>query len=261
MTTLAIRLSGPLQSWGEQSQFNRRNTLAYPTYSGLIGLLRAAFGVDRSGIHTESGTSFDQEFLRRLGMDIRIDQSGRELWDYQTVNPPDQERFSRIGRADRKRLATISVGGMGEWRIKGKAQTLETRRAYLQDAVFLWLISGSGDKIDRVAAAVSEPYWQISLGRKSCLPDFPLVLGTSNKTSASLASEIPAVGSGSAKLAFHSLTSQAVNATQVLHHHDDPLGTNLHAGFTSRARTVAYIEAPRVPDRTALLVWCGEALQ
>ena len=45
--TLALVLAGPSQSWGHQSLFTRRNTLPFPTKSGLVGLLAAAEGIDR----------------------------------------------------------------------------------------------------------------------------------------------------------------------------------------------------------------------
>jgi CRISPR-associated Cas5-like protein len=43
--SLVIRLAGPVQSSGETSRFNRRDTAAEPTKSGLLGLLAAARGV------------------------------------------------------------------------------------------------------------------------------------------------------------------------------------------------------------------------
>lgn len=43
---LALRLEG-LQSWGFDSQFNRRNTGLMPTKSGILGMCLAALGIDR----------------------------------------------------------------------------------------------------------------------------------------------------------------------------------------------------------------------
>ncbi|MEV7027174.1 CRISPR-associated protein Cas5, partial [Kitasatospora sp. NPDC093558] len=34
---LVLRLAGPLQSWGERSAFNRRDTPPQPTKSGVVG--------------------------------------------------------------------------------------------------------------------------------------------------------------------------------------------------------------------------------
>ncbi len=45
--TLAILLDGPLQSWGVDSRYEQRETAAFPTKSGIIGLLAAALGIDK----------------------------------------------------------------------------------------------------------------------------------------------------------------------------------------------------------------------
>ena len=44
MTTLLLRLEGPMQSWGTQSRFRDRDTGLEPSKSGVIGLLCAALG-------------------------------------------------------------------------------------------------------------------------------------------------------------------------------------------------------------------------
>lgn len=44
MKTLLLWLEGPLQSWGHDSQFDRRDTLPFPTFSGICGMLCAALG-------------------------------------------------------------------------------------------------------------------------------------------------------------------------------------------------------------------------
>ncbi|HQB07934.1 MAG TPA: type I-E CRISPR-associated protein Cas5/CasD, partial [Rectinema sp.] len=41
---LLLWLEAPLQSWGFDSKFNRRDTLAFPTRSGILGLLLCAMG-------------------------------------------------------------------------------------------------------------------------------------------------------------------------------------------------------------------------
>src|SRR3972149_8930204 len=46
---LAILLEGPLQSWGFDSQFNRRNTGLMPTKSAIAGICCAALGYPRGG--------------------------------------------------------------------------------------------------------------------------------------------------------------------------------------------------------------------
>ena len=47
---LVLRLAGPLQSWGSSSRFTRRSTEAFPTKSGIVGLLAAAQGRTTWGV-------------------------------------------------------------------------------------------------------------------------------------------------------------------------------------------------------------------
>jgi CRISPR system Cascade subunit CasD len=44
---LVLRLQGPFQSWGVDSQFNRRNTAMMPTKSAVAGMCCAALGISR----------------------------------------------------------------------------------------------------------------------------------------------------------------------------------------------------------------------
>ena len=48
---LLLWLEAPLQSWGADSKFNRRDTVKFPTKSGITGLLLSALGA--SGEQTE----------------------------------------------------------------------------------------------------------------------------------------------------------------------------------------------------------------
>ena len=47
MTALLLWLEAPLQSWGVDSRFGRRDTLPFPSRSGVLGLVCCATG--RSG--------------------------------------------------------------------------------------------------------------------------------------------------------------------------------------------------------------------
>ena len=85
---LALRLEGPIQSWGFDSQYNRRNTGLMPTKSGIAGMCCAALGLPR-------GSDKEHEFLasRTVRMiAIAIPRNGgkkelpvRQLQDYHTV--------------------------------------------------------------------------------------------------------------------------------------------------------------------------------
>lgn len=72
-----MRFAAPLQSWGLESRFDRRNTERVPTKSGVIGLLAAALGRRRE-------EPVDDLTVLRFG--VRIDRPGRRITDFQTAH-------------------------------------------------------------------------------------------------------------------------------------------------------------------------------
>lgn len=145
MPTLLLRLAGPLQSWGIDSKFETRRTLPFPTKSGVIGLVAAALGYSRD----------DDESLKRLNslrFGVRIDREGELLRDFHTA--------------------------------KGKKDEVSyiTERYYLADAVFLaGLESDDFEFLCEIEEALHYPEFPLYLGRRSCVPTMPLVLGIRNK--------------------------------------------------------------------------------
>jgi CRISPR system Cascade subunit CasD len=76
MSTLLIRLAGPMQSWGMDAKFDRRDTQRAPTKSGVIGLVASALGRRRN-------ESLDD--LNALRFGVRTDREGTLLRDYHTA--------------------------------------------------------------------------------------------------------------------------------------------------------------------------------
>ena len=66
-----------MQSWGASSRFTQRGTEAFPTKSGIVGLLAAAEGRRRSD---------PIEDLAGLRIAARIDQPGELLRDFHTAH-------------------------------------------------------------------------------------------------------------------------------------------------------------------------------
>jgi CRISPR system Cascade subunit CasD len=155
MTGIVLRLAGPLQSWGEHSTFSERDTLRFPTRSGITGLLAAAQGIGRGEPLTRFGD---------LTLTVRVDRPGTLLPDFHTAG----------GGLPRARSVPTADGGR---RAEGKA-TVVTRRWYLSDAVFTVAAEGPAPLVQDIAAALGAPRWQPYLGRRSCPPDQPLLLRT-----------------------------------------------------------------------------------
>ncbi|WP_368018881.1 type I-E CRISPR-associated protein Cas5/CasD [Olsenella sp. AGMB03486] len=140
MTVLLLRLSGPMQSWGDSSRFVRRTTRNEPTKSGVIGLMAAALGRSRED---------SVEDLAALEFGVRADQPGNLIVDFQTEKT--------LGDA-------------------GKSMPL-SYRYYLSDAKFLAALGGDDELLKDIDAALKHPCWPLYLGRRSCPPDGPVSLG------------------------------------------------------------------------------------
>ncbi len=143
MSTLLMRISAPMQSWGTQSHFSHRDTGREPSKSGIVGLLCAALGRPRH-------ESIDD--LRALTMGVRIDQPGSILRDYHTAGQGGYYKVSdKPGRATGK-------------------NTILSERYYLSDAKFLVGLEGEAALLKRLQAALKQPRWFLFFGRKAFLP-------------------------------------------------------------------------------------------
>ncbi len=140
MSTLLLRLVGPMQSWGTTSRFDQRDTGKEPSKSGAIGLLAAALGIDRDNWA-------DLEPLAHMGMGVRHDRPGVPKRDFQTAQ--------HVISADRKRVQETGV----------------TTRDYLADAAFLvGLECDDRVLLERAHAGLRDPVWPLGLGRRSYVP-------------------------------------------------------------------------------------------
>lgn len=154
MPTLLLRLQGPMQSWGTTSRFDERDTQLEPSKSGVLGLICASLGRDRS-------ESVDD--LAALQMGVRVDREGVVLRDYQTATGI----VNAAGKVDMKR-------------------TVVSPRYYLSDAAFLVGFEGERSLLDQIHQALKTPHWPLSLGRKGCLPSPPVYLPDGVRDSALL---------------------------------------------------------------------------
>ncbi|MFF9497173.1 type I-E CRISPR-associated protein Cas5/CasD [Streptomyces flaveolus] len=141
MSVLVLRLAGPLQSWGASSRFARRTTESAPTKSGVIGLLAAAAGIERV-----DDTRLAPLAALRFG--TRIDQPGMRVRDFHTAHHGDT----------------------------GASMPL-SERYYLADAVFVAAVEGDHALLTGLHDALHTPAYPPYLGRRSCPPSEPVVLG------------------------------------------------------------------------------------
>ena len=144
MSTLLLRLEGPLQSWGVGSRHGQRDTAREPSKSGVIGLVCAALGRPRT-------QSVDD--LTELRMAVRVDHPGELRTDYHTAGASG---FRRADDQTERRNVIIS------------------RRVYLCDASFLVGLEGERQRLEEIDSALTRPHWPLFLGRKACAPAAPV---------------------------------------------------------------------------------------
>lgn len=147
---LILRLQGVFQAWGGHTFEDYRPSEAFPTRSGLVGLLGACLGIDRRD--TKGLSELSQSFryaARADGKDWNI----RKITDYHTVLEP--------------RLVPGSTRG----------GAVVSQREYLCDAQFttgVEFYSNSEFDLQTVHQAVCYPVYTPSLGRRSCPLGQPL---------------------------------------------------------------------------------------
>lgn len=226
MSTLLLRLAGPMQSWGTQSRFTVRDSGLEPSKSGVIGLLCAALGRRRSE---------PVDDLAALQMAVRVDREGKVSLDYQTAGG-----VHRLGQV-------YGVAKAGE----GRPDTVTSRRYYLADADFLVGLEGSDDLLTRIGRALEAPVWPLFLGRKAFPPGVPVLVRDGLRRGASLEAALAAQPWPPEDLAWppwqlrpsllRVVVESELGPTAELRH-DQPLGAAfLHRRFAFRYVTTRFL--------------------
>lgn len=133
-----------MQAWGTTSRFDERDTGLEPSKSGVVGLVCAALGRDRSE---------PVDDIAGLRMAVRVDREGVPLRDYQTATGV----LLASGKVERER-------------------TVVSPRFYLSDAAFLVGLEGARLLLAQIQEALTQPRWPLSLGRKAMPPGLPVWL-------------------------------------------------------------------------------------
>jgi CRISPR system Cascade subunit CasD len=164
---LLLWLEGPLQSWGHDSRFGRRDTLAFPTKSGVLGLVCSALGAggeQRDLLHDFAGLPQTViAYVRSHQKQGEAVRHAREplLRDFQMVGSgyDEDDPWSAL-LIPRKSDGTKAVGG----------GTKMTYRYYLQDSCFAVVMQVPAERADAIVEALQTPVWDLYLGRKHCAP-------------------------------------------------------------------------------------------
>jgi CRISPR system Cascade subunit CasD len=180
---ILLWFEAPLQSWGSDSKFGRRDTLAFPTKSGVLGLVCSALGA--GGAQRELLAEFAPlrqtviSFARCKKKEGKVIKQDREplLRDFHMVGS---------GYNDQDPWASLLIPKTSEGKKAVGGGTKMTYRFYLQDAAFAVILEVPGDTAESIAEALQNPAWDIYLGRKNCVPTDFVYRGTFDQETAAL---------------------------------------------------------------------------
>jgi CRISPR system Cascade subunit CasD len=166
---LLLWLEAPLQSWGSDSKFGRRDTQTFPTKSGVLGLICAALGAggEQRALLAEFAALRQTvvSFVRGKQTAGGIIKQDRE---------PLLRDFHMIGAGydlnDPWQALLEPYKNDGKPRKSDGGGTKMTYRYYLQDAAFAVVLEAPPDQAEGIAQALQNPVWDIYLGRKNCVP-------------------------------------------------------------------------------------------
>lgn len=156
---LIIRLAGPMQAWGQPTFEGTRPTAAFPTRSGLLGLLGACLGIRRE----------EKQRLQQLAESVRFAvRCDKRMLGGNTILPSKLTDYHTVQQARE------------EYRGLKSHETIQTWREYLCDAQFtiaLWCVAEGRLTLPQLEYAVRYPRFTPYLGRRSCPLSQPLYLG------------------------------------------------------------------------------------
>lgn len=232
---LLLWLEAPLQSWGHDSKFGRRDSLDFPTKSGVLGLLSCALGAGGPEIDwLKAWADLDMQLIAY----VPKDRHGQPL-----PRQPLMRDFQMVGSGydDQDPWASMLIPKTSEGKKAVGGGTKMTYRYYLQDMAYAVAIQGPPGMVVAVAEALSRPVWDLYLGRKNCIPtEFVLQGIFSSAEDALLAGEQLANAKNRAA-AFH--VRQGEHEGEALTLNDVPLQFGAHKIYRDRRVTVLKMES------------------
>ena len=173
---ILLWLEAPLQSWGADSKFGRRDTLPFPTRSGVLGIVLCSLGA--------SGEQ--KELLARMGPPLRqtviscINTKETKTGSEKIERDPLLMDFQMVGSGydDKDVWEKMHIPKTNEGKPAVGGGTKMTYRYYLQNAAFAVLMETPPDLAESFASALQNPVYDLYLGRKNCVPTEFIYQGT-----------------------------------------------------------------------------------
>ena len=176
---LLLWLESPLQSWGADSKFGRRDSLPFPTKSGITGLLLCALGASGEQKELLSKLAHLRQTVVSYARSEKTKKKDREplLLDFHMVGS---------GYDDKNPWESLLIPKTSEGKKAVGGGTKMTYRYYLQDARFAVVLEVPAESEAGFAEALRYPVYDIYLGRKNCVPTDFIYRGTFESEEAAL---------------------------------------------------------------------------
>lgn len=161
---LLMWLEAPLQAWGHDSRFGRRESLDFPTKSGVLGLLCCALG--KGGEQIEWLAHWAD---RDMVVQAYVPQNKQ---GHAVPRQPLLRDFHMVGSGydDKDPWSTLLIPKKIDGGKAVGGGTKMTYRYYLQDMVFAVALQGPQTELEELQNALQNPVWDLYLGRKNCVP-------------------------------------------------------------------------------------------
>lgn len=166
---ILLWIEAPLQAWGYDSKFGRRDTLPFPTKSGILGLVLCAMGA--SGPQNALLATLSSGSLQIVSY-VRS-KHGKDGQTRERVSrEPLLRDFHMVGSGydDKDIWQKLLIPKTSEGKPAVGGGTKMTYRYYLQDARFAAVLGVPADMADTVGGALQNPFYDLYFGRKNCVP-------------------------------------------------------------------------------------------
>jgi CRISPR system Cascade subunit CasD len=161
---LLLWLEAPFQSWGHDSKFGRRDSLDFPTKSGVLGLLCCALGAVGEQVEWLNCWATRDMLVEAY---VLTDKHGKPQ-----SRQPLMRDFHMVGSGydDQNPWESLLIPKTSEGKKAVGGGTKMTYRYYLQDMAYAVALQGPEAELQTLALALQNPIWDLYLGRKNCVP-------------------------------------------------------------------------------------------
>jgi CRISPR system Cascade subunit CasD len=228
-----------LQSWGADSKFYKRDTLAFPTKSGILGLILCSMGA--SGAQNELLEKLNSKMMQVVSyVHSKLKENGET---FKVDKEPLLQDFHVVGSGfDNKDnwqtlLIPKTCNGTGQ---VGSGVKL-TYRYYLQDARFAVILEISDDMNETVCNAIQNPIYDVYFGRKNCVPTEKIFQGSFDTISDAL-QKADIIAKDKLLLEDFKVLDGEHDGNEIMTLHDVPIQFGEIKKYSDRRITIIYHE-------------------